>query len=180
MPSRPLPRLRASPRLLGTLVFAALPAVSWADPMRPLILPTSATTTVASAAPSVAPGDYSPLRSRSPETATEPDRLVAIRQDGASRWLALFGERWVAVGDKVDPNYTVAEIDANRVQLNEKGRPRRTLHLLPPLVQPDLPTASANAAGPPGGARSVTPRRPVAALAHAAAPPVNRSDPSAP
>ena len=116
-------------------------ANSSADPMRPLIAP-NPSADGASAAPARA------TRPQDPEAPREPERLVAIRQDSASRWQALFGERWVGLGDRID-NYTVAAIEANTVQLAD-GRRRRVLHLLPPLSN-SLAQAS-SAASPPNRA----------------------------
>jgi hypothetical protein len=125
------PALLALPCLL-----ACVHASSGADPMRPLIAPAAAS--AASSAQLASPAERA-LRERSAEAPREPERLVAIRQDGQSRWLALFGERWVGVGDKLE-RYTVGAIDANTVQLAE-GRQRKTLNLLPPLTRP-APNAS--------------------------------------
>jgi hypothetical protein len=121
-------------------------AQTWADPMRPLIPPAPAAT--AAAAPTLVPGSPPDRqgKAREADAPRELDRLVAIRQDSGQRWQALMGERWVRVGDRLDP-YTVSAIDANSVQLAD-GRHRRTLHLLPPLSRPGpqgLPLAS----GPP-------------------------------
>jgi hypothetical protein len=110
-------------------VLAGLHATSWADPMRPLILPAAAS----SASSSSAAADRA-MQARQAPAVREPERLVAIRQDGSNRWQALFGERWVRVGDKLE-RYTVGAIDANTVQLSE-GRQKRILNLLPPLMRP--------------------------------------------
>ena len=78
-------------------------------------------------------------RAASPATPTI-GRLIAIRQDSRGTRQALIGERWVAVGDKLEgtPRILVSAIDANTVTLladNGKGRvPTPTqLHLLPLL-----------------------------------------------
>ena len=72
----------------------------------------------------------------------ELDRLVAIRQDSTRRWQALFGERWLGVGDRLD-KFSVEAIDDNTVQLIE-GRNRRLLTLLPALKRAD-PTRQTSA-----------------------------------
>lgn len=125
-------------------LVACVHASSWADPMRPLIPPVSA----ASASTAVAV----PSRAGKPsegEAPREPERLIAIRQDSAARWQALFGERWVGPGDKLE-RYTIAAIDANSVQLAE-GRAKKTLYLLPPLLRPGPAVALApSGPSPPG------------------------------
>ena len=141
----------------STRARAALPwlvACAWsagwahADPMRPLTPPPAAS----SAAPVAVAGPDRQARGRDPDTPREADRLVAIRQDSASRWQALFGERWLGVGDKLD-SYTVASIEANTIELAE-GRQRRTLHLLPPLWRPGPPGQPASGPEPGPPARS--------------------------
>jgi hypothetical protein len=119
-------------------LIACLHAATWADPMRPLVLPAAASAPATGAAAV----DRNP-RVREPDGPREPERLVAIRQDSTNRWLALFGEKWVRTGDRIE-NYIVGAIDGNTVQLAD-GKQRRTLHLLPPLVRP----GAANAAAPP-------------------------------
>jgi hypothetical protein len=142
----------------STNVKAALPwlvACAWsagwahADPMRPLNPPPAASAAVPAAAVALAAGPDRQARSRDPDAPRETDRLVAIRQDSASRWLALFGERWLGVGDRLD-SYTVASIEANTVELAE-GRQRRTLHLLPPLWRPERPERSGPTGQPGSG-----------------------------
>ena len=102
------------PLVLTLFSAASTIAAEQRDPMRP---PPQARP--------LAPGDAA---SASPQV-REMDRLVAIRQDGAGRWQALFGERWLAVGARLD-KFTVASIEANTVALSE-GRNRRVLTLLP-------------------------------------------------
>ena len=130
-----------------------------ADPMRPLIPPAPASGAPPAPAVVQASGGDRPARSREADPLKDSDRLVAIRQDQASRWQALFGERWLSVGDKLE-GYTVAGIESNTVQLSE-GRQRRTLHLLPPLWRPGPesapPGATPPGAAPPGLARKSTP-----------------------
>ncbi len=127
---------------------------AWADPMRPLIPPANAASVPAS--PAVVAGSPPERRAKARESDAprELDRLVAIRQDSGQRWQALMGERWVQVGDRLDP-YTVSAIDANSVQLAE-GRQRRTLHLLPPLWRPG-PNGTPLVSSPPapGGSTDV-------------------------
>ena len=123
-----------------------------ADPMRPLAasMPASA-------------GASSPLAAAVPRAAGPAvptiGRLIAIRQDSSGKRQALIGERWVAVGDKLEsaPRTLVSAIDANSVTLHaDNGKKRAAtptqLHLLPPLQasMPDLrdlsaPTAIAQA-----------------------------------
>jgi hypothetical protein len=101
------------------------------------------------------------------EVPRELDRLVAIRQDSGQRWQALMGERWVQVGDRLDP-YTVSAIDANTVQLAD-GRQRRTLHLLPPLSRPGSQGAPLASSPPaPGGSTDVAQAGPAALSSHRA------------
>lgn len=125
-------------------LIACVHANSWADPMRPLIPPAPAS---ADAPPGLA---ERPTKAREPEGPREPERLVAIRQDSASRWQALFGERWVGPGDRLE-NYTVAGIEANAVHLVQlaDGRKQRILHLLPPLWRPNQPSGPPAASTPP-------------------------------
>jgi hypothetical protein len=142
-------------------------AQAWADPMRPLIPPPN----VASAPAATVPAAGSPAdklaKANAADAPHELDRLVAIRQDSGQRWQALMGERWVQVGDRLDP-YTVSAIDANTVQLAD-GRQRRTLHLLPPLWRPGpkgTPLASSPKA--PGGSTDVAQAGPAALSTHRA------------
>jgi hypothetical protein len=131
-------KIHLAPPCLIACLIAGLHAGSWADPMRPLILPAAASSASSS---STAALDRASQQARQTPAVREPERLVAIRQDGASRWQALFGERWVGVGDKLE-RYTVGAIDANTVQLTE-GRQKRTLNLLPPLMRPGPAVAAA-------------------------------------
>ena len=142
-------------------LIACVHASSWADPMRPLIPPGNA---AALAGVDVSTAERS-ARPRLPEALREPERLVAIRQDSASRWQALFGERWVSAGDRLD-HYTVGSIEGNSVQLAD-GRQRRILHLLPPLSGPGIapdpsstPTPTAAAPGAPPSNRAIGPLTP--------------------
>ena len=126
--------------------------LSNADPMRPLAasMPASA-------------GASSPLAAAVPRAAGPAvptiGRLIAIRQDSRGTRQALIGERWVAVGDKLEgaPRTLVSAIDANTVTLHsDNGKNRASmptqLHLLPPLQasMPELPapTAIAQASAP--------------------------------
>jgi hypothetical protein len=136
------------------LLVVAMHPPSSADPMRPLVLPVaaSAASPAGATAAVAAERGLRPREAGAPEPPKEPERLVAIRQDSASRWLALFGERWVTSGDRVE-HYTVGAIDGNSVQLAD-GKQRRTLHLLPPLLAPHLAPAAAQTP-------NATPRPPV-------------------
>lgn len=136
---------RGQAPLLLTLVLAAT-AVA-ADPMRPLAVPGKA----GASAPATEP----PAR-RQADSARPPGRLVAIRQDSRGQRQALIGERWVAVGDKLDGT-TVAAIGPNQVDL-KSGKSRSTLHLLPPLQAsgdpPNVATTLADAARGTGTRRA--------------------------
>jgi len=142
--TRPLPTLVAA-CLAATLLH---PLAARADPMRPLVLPSAASAPPGSAAPRLRTpdaGEAPPVR--------EPERLVAIRQDSQQRWQALFGERWVSSGDKVE-NYTVGVIDANSVQLADARQKKKLLHLLPAL-QPAGTTEIAQASAAPTAHRAI-------------------------
>ncbi len=122
-----------APLLLALVLMAAAVA---ADPMRPLAVPGKA----AASSPAITP----PM-TRSADGARPLGRLVAIRQDSRGQRQALIGERWVAVGDKLDDT-TVAAIGPNQVDL-KSGKNRSTLHLLPPLqASGDPPNAATNLA----------------------------------
>ena len=111
-------------------LFTSLPAHS--DPMRPFVLPTAAT--AASAPPLArAPGE--------PANARPAGELLAIRIDSQGRHQALIGERWVAVGERIEHS-TVSAMDASTVEFT-RGKVRATVHLLAPLV------ASADGANTP-------------------------------
>jgi hypothetical protein len=118
-----------------------------ADPMRPLAVPGK---------PGASSPTAEPLAPRPAGNARPPDRLVAIRQDSRGQRQALIGERWVAVGDKLDGT-TVAAIGPNQVDL-KSGKSRSTLHLLPPLQAsgdpPNVATTLADAARGTGTRRA--------------------------
>lgn len=133
-------QVRTAAKVALPWLIACVHAASWADPMRPLLPPN--TTAAAPPAASDRAGKARPADS--PRETGPGERLVAIRQDSASHWQALFGERWVRAGDRLDES-TVAAIDGNSVQLTE-GRSRRTLYLLPPLLR----AGPADAQAPPG------------------------------
>ena len=145
-------------------LLAAASAGAAADPMRPL---TATRENPAGArAEEVADRHAAP-----PQLQANPrdiDRLVAIRQDSAGLRKALFGERWVRTGDKLE-RATVVAIDAKSVQLVEGGE-KRTLHLLLPLARPGFDLADASQ-------RPVALRNPISdAAAPAAAHRSNRAD----
>ena len=102
-----------------------------ADPMRPLAVPGKL--------PPAGIAVTEPGPTRSSDAAKPLGRLIAIRQDSRGQRQALIGERWVAVGDRLDDRI-VAAIGANQVDLVDRshtagpaGKTRSTLHLLPPL-----------------------------------------------
>lgn len=62
--------------------------------------------------------------------------LLAIRSDSLGQRLALFGDRWLRVGDRfaaADGETTVLAIGPNQVELVQ-GKLRHTHYLLPPLL----------------------------------------------
>lgn len=124
-PRQLLPLLTA----LACLGLAGGPAA--ADPMRPLAVPGKQ--------PPAGVATTAPAAPRSSDATKPTGRLIAIRQDSRGQRQALIGERWVAVGDRVD-DHVVAAIGANQVDLVDRTKPagqagktRSTLHLLPPL-----------------------------------------------
>ncbi len=122
----------------GVALPSTAAAAELRDPMRPPAVMRA----------SLSGGDAgSPLAGKKP-TPRELDRLVAIRNDEGRGWQALLGERWLAVGDRID-RYTVSDIAANTVQLAE-GRNRRTLTLLPPLKRGATPAVAEPAGASPG------------------------------
>lgn len=145
-------------------LLAAANAGACADPMRPL--------TAARDNPAPARAEEVADRSAAPPAPQaaprDIDRLVAIRQDSAGMRKALFGERWVRTGDKLE-RATVVAIDANSVQLLEGGE-KRTLHLLLSLARPGTELANASQ-------RPAAPRDPISdAPAPAVAQRSNRAD----
>ena len=118
--------------LLMSLVSLFISGPAHSDPMRPFVLPTAASS--ASAPPLArAPGE--------PANARPAGELLAIRIDSQGRHQALIGERWVAVGDRIEHS-TVSAMDASTVEFT-RGKVRATVHLLAPLV------ASADGANTP-------------------------------
>ncbi len=148
-----------TPRLAWSLACIFAASYAQADPMRPLIPPPAASAASpgspgAAGASTAMAGLAAPPRTAEKET----PRLVAIRQDSEQRWQALFGERWLKVGDRLD-GATVAHIEGNLVQLAE-GRQRRTLHLLPPLWRPGPPGSPGSPGSPADPTRAQSPGAP--------------------
>ena len=106
-----------------------------ADPMRPLVLPPAANAAASGPAPTPTPtaGQPAPATAAPGAAAATPATpvLSAIRQDSAGRWQALFGERWLAVGDRLE-GQVLTGIDGNTVRVG-RGAGERTLQLLPVL-----------------------------------------------
>jgi hypothetical protein len=143
--------------LLAALMLGLL-APAWADPMRPLLPPPAPSAPAATAA--------APAQARA-HPATAWPALLALRQDSDGRHQALFGDRWLAVGDRLDSPAAgvatggeaatvVTAIDGHSVQLRQ-GRQRHTLHLLPPLRY-SVVAASSPAASPRTAAARTAPR----------------------
>jgi hypothetical protein len=140
--------------LLAALLLGLL-APAWADPMRPLNPPPNPTP----AQPA------NPTNHPAPAAPAWP-ALLALRQDSDGRHRALFGERWLAVGDRMgDSNASVVitAIDGHSVQLRQ-GPQRHTLHLLPPLRYSTVATSTV-APSPPVSATRAPARGPARAPA---------------
>ena len=121
--------------LLMSLVSLFISGPAQSDPMRPFILPAAASAASSASAPPLAraPGE--------PASARPAGDLLAIRIDSQGRHQALIGERWVAVGERIEHS-TVSAMDASTVEFT-RGKVRATVHLLTPLV------ASADGANTP-------------------------------
>ncbi len=128
--------------LSGTWLCAGMAYA--ADPMRPL--PQMQSSAPAAGTSSGGPSNAPASTSGSPPSSVPPlagagtggssgsnnsglPTLVAIRQDTQGRWQALFGERWLAVGERLG-THTVAAIGPNTVDLLQ-GKARSSVSLLP-------------------------------------------------
>jgi len=133
---------------------SGLPAAALADPMRPLsALPRESLSVLSGPSSGTAsPGPAGSPADRAGHTSSAPDRLVALRRDSQGRWQALFGERWVAPGDRID-GLAVSAIDGNSVQMGN-GLSRRVLHLLPVLQAPTSGLSSSKSDERPPAARN--------------------------
>ncbi len=135
------------------------PVATGNDPMRPL----AATAQAASAASTGAV-----LATALPASTTTAGvrKLLAIRQDNTGERAALFGDRWLRVGDRYaapQGEMLVVAVGSNHVEL-EQDKLRTTHHLLVPLLPPQWPTLPAAKPAPLAapGAPSTPPSAPAA------------------
>lgn len=115
-------------------------ALVQADPMRPLLAPPAQAPT----ASATGAGADTGLANAAP-TAPVVRQLQAIRQNSSGERAALFGDRWLRVGDQYtspDGDTVVRAIGAHHVELAQ-GKLTYTHHLLAPLLPPQWPVRPA-------------------------------------
>ena len=118
----------------ATCAALAYSTAALADPMRPLQPPPLAAPGLAASAADLS----APAGTTSPTPATPSRTLQAIRSDSQGQHLALFGDRWLRVGDRFtatdgETSVQVLAIGPNQVDV-QQGRLRHTYFLLPPLL----------------------------------------------
>jgi len=133
-----------APAMACAITFALTCTAVQADPMRPLLAPVAAAASAAAAGAGAPPRAASPRTEAAAAAAPGAPALLAIRQDSAGRWQALFGERWLGLGDRMD-GLTLSAIDSNTVRFGQ-GAGARTWNLLPAL-QAAVPDAAAPGSG---------------------------------